>query len=330
MPETYYAYGLSIRANRTIPGLSWSNTPRAIDLEVQLGLDPPWLAQALQNPVEQHYVNPELGECGRPILTVSKLFHGNYFLFQYADQTQFVIDRRGTMIWGSWPETLTLEDTATYLLGPVLGFVLQLRGAISLHASAFIIENQAIALVGPAGAGKSTAAAAFAELGYEVISDDVVTLIDQRDNFYVQPAYPRIRLWPESVEALYGKPDALPPLTPNWDKRYLSLERENISFARDPFPLAAIYVLGPRRDEATPLIESMTRKESLISLISNTYVSYLMDTKTRAYEFELLSRLLANVHLRRAISHSDPSHIAKLCRVVIEDFQLSAAAAVTA
>ncbi len=52
---------------------------------------------------------------------------GTYFRFQYTDGTEFVIDRRGGRIWATWSAAGTVEDMATYLLGPVLGFVLRLR-----------------------------------------------------------------------------------------------------------------------------------------------------------------------------------------------------------
>src|SRR6185437_2076265 len=105
--------------------------------------------------------------------------------------------------WAAWREPLTLEDTSTYLLGPVMGFVMLLRGVVCLHASAVAIGEGAIALVGPAGSGKSTTAAAFAERGYRVLAEDVVTLDDRGYRFLLQPGYPCIRLWPAAVKALY-------------------------------------------------------------------------------------------------------------------------------
>ena len=42
-----------------------------------------------------------------------------------------------------------------------MGFVMLLRGIVCLHASAIAIDDEAIALLGPAGSGKSTTAAAF-------------------------------------------------------------------------------------------------------------------------------------------------------------------------
>src|SRR5205085_1986600 len=112
--------------------------------------------------------------------------------------------------------------------------------------SAVALGNRAVALLGPAGAGKSTTAAAFARRGYPLLSDDVVPIWVRDGLFVVPPAYPCLRLWPASVAALYGAADALPPLTPTWDKRCLDLTQGGCRFQQHPLPLAAIYVLGER------------------------------------------------------------------------------------
>ncbi|HJP90389.1 MAG TPA: hypothetical protein VJ875_00430 [Pyrinomonadaceae bacterium] len=267
------------------------------------------------------YVADYNDECGNPLLRVFSVLDGDYYRFCYADQTEFVINRGGTEIWARWVEPLTLEDTATYLLGPIMGFVMLLRGVVCLHASAVVVNDEAIAFLGPAGAGKSTTAAAFSKRGYSVLAEDVMTLDDRHDRFLVRPAYPCIRLWPASVRALYGTENHLPKLTPNWDKCYLDLTLRPEQFQRKPLPLAAIYCLGERRDDrAAPFVESVDRAEGLILLVANTYSSKLMDKTMRAREFELLGRVLNTVPVRRVTPHADPSRIPELCDAILNDF----------
>src|SRR5262249_29214347 len=148
--------------------------------------------------IETTYITDYGDDCGKPALIFSKLHGGRFYRFSYADKTEFVVDQTGREIWTTWPAPLTLEDNATYLLGPVMRFVLLLRGMVCLHASSVVIDGKAFALLGPAGAGKSTTAAAFAERGFSILAEDVVTLDDRGDSFYVRPAYPCIRLWPAS------------------------------------------------------------------------------------------------------------------------------------
>src|ERR1044072_7946977 len=255
-------YGLGIVTNRIIPGVP-ASTIASEDLRISFGSFAAWPPALSAAQAEACYVADYKGECGEPALRVFRLLDGEYFRFDYADETQFVIDRSGSEVWAEWSVPLTREDTATYLLGPVLGFVMLLRGIVCLHASAIAIGNEAIALLGPAGSGKSTTAAAFAERGYSVLAEDVMTLDDRGDRFLVRPGYPCIRLWPAAVKALYGSETHLPKLTPNWDKCYLDL---NDNFQREPLRLAAIYHLGERRAEA-PLIQTLDRAEGLMSLV---------------------------------------------------------------
>jgi ABC-type dipeptide/oligopeptide/nickel transport system ATPase component len=200
-----------------------------------------------------------------------------------------------------------------------MGFVMLLRGIVCLHASAIVIDGKAIALVGPAGSGKSTTAAAFAQRGYHVLAEDVVTLDDRGDQFLVRPGYPCIRLWPAAVKALYGSETHLPKLTPNWDKCYLDLSD---NFQGEPLRLAAIYHLSERRHEATaPFVQALDRSEAMMSLVANTYATKLMDKQMRAREFELLTRVVKSVPLRRVTPHADPARLDELCTRIIADFQ---------
>ena len=322
---SYYSaiYGLQVHLNCSLPGLLLSSRQsRPIDIKIHFGNMPSWF-QEKQFPRELWYLHPESGAGGKPRLTVWLL--AGYYLLEYADGTQFLIDNEGTRIWATWPnDTLTPEDTATYLLGPVMGFVLLLRGFISLHACAIAVRDRAVVIAGPAGSGKSTTAAAFAEQGYRILAEDVVTLRDRGAEFLVQPAYPSIRLWPASVEALYGAADRLPKLTPTWDKCYLDLTQDKYEFQHDPLPLAAVYILAERKDDpAAPFVDDLAPAEALMSLIANTYATYLMDKKMRAREFELLQRVLNSVPIKRVTPHSDPARIGGLCQTILESFALT-------
>jgi hypothetical protein len=266
------------------------------------------------------YVSRALDQQGRPTLTVSRLAGSNCIGFLYSDGARFVVTPDGLEVSADWPDHFTLEDASTYLLGPVIAYVLRLRGVTCLHASAVAVNGRAIALFGLAGAGKSTAAAAFALRGFPVLSDDVAVLSDRGERFEVQPGYPRINLWPDSVRILLGSEDALPRITPTWDKRYLALDGNGRRFQSSPLPLGAIYILGDRDQRlSTPAIEEVLGGEALISLVANTYVNYLLDSEMRAREFDVLSRVLATVPVRRVRIPADPSKVFALCESIIED-----------
>jgi|SRR5687768_4631867 len=320
MSHTFSIYGLDILTNLEIPGIPPSPIS-SVDVQISFGNLPDWVDAVDPSEVEPWYTTDYKDESGVPTLKVVRLSK-NYYRFSYTDETEFLIDHQGTNVWAVWPETLTLEDTATYLLGPIMGFVLLLRGCISLHASAIAINDRAIALVGPAGAGKSTTAAAFADLGYSILAEDVVTLDDRGDLFVVQPAYPCIRLWPESVAALFGQHNDLPRLTPNWEKRFLDLTQQPYQFHQEPLSLAAIYLLEERSESsAAPFVKQVPESKALMSLVANTYATRLMDKVMRAREFEILSRLLKTIPVRQITPHTSTSRIPELCKLISEDFE---------
>jgi hypothetical protein len=311
----YSAFGLVLEANRPLPGLAPSSAERPADALIHLDVPPPpAMGRRRWDP---WYASDEAEV---PALHAWTLPDGAGFRLRYADGTEFFVDAEGTNVWATWAPSSTLEDTATYLLGPVLGFVLRLRNFACLHACAIAVDGSALVVAGPASAGKSTLAAAFALMGYPVLSDDVVPLVEVYGELHVQPAYPQLRLWPESVAALYGAANALPPLTPTWEKRALDLRRHGGGFHEDALPVAAVYVLAERATERAPRIEPLRGHQLLLTLVANTYVSYLVDGTRHRHELDLLGRLAERVPVRRVVPSADLEQVFALCRCVLDDY----------
>ena len=320
MPVSHLAYGLRFAVKNALPGFRAQSKITAADVQVRLKENPASSSTFPNPPADFFYTSPNRDAQGRPNLQVGMLNGGKHFGFFYSDGARFAVEREGREIWADWPENYTLEDACTYLIGPIIAFVLRLRGVICLHASAVAVSDHAIALFGLAGAGKSTTAAAFALKGYSVLSDDVVALADHEDSFLVQPGYPRVNLWPDSVRTLFGFEDALPRITATWDKRYLALDQEDRRFQAAPLPLGAIYILGGREAHLTaPIVEELTGHEAFATLVANTYVNYLLDGDMRAREFDVLGRVLAGVPIRRVRPTADPTKVFALCETIGAD-----------
>lgn len=322
MSLVYSVYGLHFAANSPIPGLTLQQEISKEDVRVFLQSMPTREIIDLASSTEPWYVSSYKDDRGEHVLTAWRLPNG-YFRFRYSDGMEFFLDGRGTTIWATWPNSLAVEDAAVYLLGPIMGFLLRLRGTVCLHASAISVGDVAVALVGAAGAGKSTTAAAFAQRGQLVLSDDVVALTESDDRFLVQPAYPHLRLWPSSVELLYGVPDALPrlvPEDPSWDKCYLLLDGDS-TFGRQPQPLAAIYILGDRSNsDDAPFIEELSAHAALMALVSNSHSNHLLDKTMRAHEFASLNRVIKTIPVRRIVPHTGSARLSRLCEVTLADF----------
>ena len=292
----------------------------AADLRVQLGLSPYSETQVPPGLEKLTYVSPYADPAGNPGLRIWKSPDGVYLRLEYFDGSQFWLEHAGKEIWATWPEASTLEDACSYLLGPVLGLLLRLRGITCLHASAVAFGDYGVAFVGAEGAGKSTTAAAFAREGHGVLSDDVVALAENGSEFLVLPAYPHLCLWPDSVTMLYGSANALPHFSKGWEKHRMALGDQQTRFEDRPLPLRAVYFLGERRSKAAPSVEAVRPQAALMSLVADTFANKILDREMRAKEFDVLGRLVTSVPVRRVLPHNDPSRILDLCQLIRDDF----------
>jgi hypothetical protein len=319
LSASHVAYGLRLTANLPIPSLPLCTHVQTTDVQI-------WLGDRLRSPIQNDnylefvysspdYLGPELRG-----LRVAMDPIGGYFAFFYRDGARFAVERHGREVWADWPEDYTLEDACTYLLGSIMGFVLRLRGITCLHASAIAAGDYAIAFAGSPGAGKSTLAAALAQRGFPVLSDDIVALTEEEADFYVRPGYPRLNLWPDSVRSLFGDENALPPITPTWDKRYLALDQDGRNFARQSLPLRAIYFLDAREAGLSePVIEEVVDRQAFMALLANTHGNYLLDRGMRTREFNLLGRVAVTIPMRRVRCSANLSAFTSLCETIIAD-----------
>jgi hypothetical protein len=319
--STYLVFGLVLRTDVPIPGLTHVEPiPDVPFVRIQLcalGRAPYDFPRGKE---ELSYTSSYLGLNAEPALRIWKIAGGSYLHLAYSDGMEFWLDREGENIWGIWPPKSSIEDAATYLLGPVLGLLLRLRGVTCLHASAVAFGGRAVAFVGSAGAGKSTTAAALARRGHSVLSDDIVALSEVDGTFRVMPAYPYLSLWPESVSMLYGSAEAMPRFIGNWDKRYVANGSGGVKFEESALQLGAVYLLAERAEDLAPRIEVVPAQQALISLVANTYATNTLDSHMRAMEFEVLGRLVSAVPIRKIYAHEDPTRIDDLCRLIGSDF----------
>jgi hypothetical protein len=311
VPE-YALYGLVVRCDRTLEDLDAAPAGAGVDVDITLRgarRDPDlWQAAA------PHYAWSDTPDAPPSVEVRRDAVQG--FWFRYDDGTEFVLDHDATSIQGWWADESTLADTATYLLGPVLGFALRLRGVLAFHASAVLLDGRAVVLVGPSGAGKSTTAAAFATAGVPVLADDVVAVRVVDGVTLAYPSYRLLRLWDEAERILFGTSGQLPLLTPTWDKRALPLGREH-PFHESPAPLGDLFLLAPRSDDPrAPHVEALRRGDAFMQLVANTYANYLLDDTMRGHEMRALDAVLRGRRIHRLVPHADPSRLDALVACV--------------
>ena len=237
---------------------------------------------------------------GRPGLVADRP-DGETLRLQYAEGIRFHIEGRGSDVWADWDAPLTEADALTFLLGPVLGAVLRERGVLVLHASALVMGGRAWAFVGPAGAGKSTLAAAGASAGIPVLTEDVLALRPSLGEWLAMPAYDQIRLWDEGA-GIVAPGETLPALTPTWPKRAFDLAERGLARVSEATRLGGIFLLGVRdAGGVTSRVEPLGATEALTELLAHGYVNYLLDLSAQGRELPALAALARDVPIRRLV-----------------------------
>ena len=311
----YPAYGLQLCSSRSIPSLIpiEKNPFPCVDVCFE-GL-PRWFGGSFLKECRTTLVQfPDL------TVTVIRTPTDTYWHLWFTDHTEYLIKNDGLEIWVSWRESVAFADVCASLLGPVFGLVLQLRGRTPLHASTVVIDGLAVAFLGPSEAGKSTTAAKFAQLGYAVLAEDVLSFLPDDDEFMATPGYPEIRLWPQSVKMLHSRADSSSYHPAGQDKLVLDLQPGAYRFEAEPKPLAAIYVLKTRKDDETaPYLEPLEPHRALLELVANTLGQF--DVECRARNFSFLARLARAVPLRKMVPHCNPDRLEKMCALIAGDFR---------
>jgi len=315
----YSAFDLILCSNLPIPGLVPVLSESEPNVTVHVATSPEACGRIVSSSEELWHVSAYQDAAGVPIRRIKWLAQAGFFRIEYCDGVIFWIDRQGREVWAWWPEESSIEDMATYLLGPILGVLLRLKGRTCLHASAVAVDDaSAVAFVGPGGAGKSTIGAALAECGHSVLTDDVAALSWNNGTCCVLPAYPHLSLWPDSAALIYGPSADLPRFIPGWEKRRLSLQN-GLRFETRILPLRKIYLLAERTSEGKPEVEDMSGRRAIMALVGNTYGSYILDVSMRAKELKELGEVVAKVAIAKLSMQQDLSLTDHLSETIRED-----------
>jgi hypothetical protein len=226
------------------------------------------------------------GPDGRLWLTVARVCSG--FLLRFPDLVDVLVCPDGRRI-DIRATGLPEEELGFFLLEDVLPLVLSGLGERIMHAAAVSGPGGAILLLGRSGAGKSTFAAALAQAGFAVLSDDWLRLRRDSDRFWVQPGAPTLRLCRDSAAALWPPGVAGPS---RWKHRVLA-DTDCLSFAAGPSWLSHFYQLAPLPPEGSELVtfSPLNPTEAYRCLLESCYRLDTSDRSRLRWEFTELVAL---------------------------------------
>jgi hypothetical protein len=318
----YRTLGLRVYCNEPLPRLVPVAEGGEVDVRVDLrgptrgAADPTCLYGA------ERIVRP-----GPPALSVSTGWGGGgrHVRLRYAearDHAEFVVGPGARRVWVTWSPEVSRQDVCTQLLGPVIACVLRLHGVLCLHAAVVEIDGRAVALAGRTGAGKSTTAAALIGQGARLLADDVAAIEANASGFRVHQGLASLRLYREAAERVLDVSGPLPPLWSNDipSKEVVDVERDDHSCAEKGVPLAAIYVLTPRRI-TEPGVETIPVREAQLALAGHTSVRWVLDAAGRVDEFAALGRLASAVPTRRVHRPRGLDRLDEVCKAIEDDMR---------
>lgn len=246
--------------------------------------------------------------------------HASY-RFHFPGLADFMIDRKGRHVTFTAQPKIAAETIRHLFLDHVIPPLLNLRGRDALHASAVQTPRGVCAFIGSSGRGKSTLAAAFHSVGYQVISDDCLLLKDDPDALRVEPAYPGLRLWQDGCEVFFGAAESTLPVSHYSAKRRVSIpEAEPIG----GLSLLRIYSLVGYEEGTSlsdPAIEPLSMREAFMLLVESAFRLDLTDHLMITRQMRLLERIAKAIPMRRLRIPEDLEGLPAARELVLDDLK---------
>jgi len=170
----YRAFGLSINSEIKMDELIEVKSQVSYDVNIKFGKVP-----VLKNEIlfENENVNITKTEFVLNVPEVAKYYVQN-----------------GKEIIVEQYEKSNIKNVKLFVLGSCFGAVLMQRKSIPLHGAAVNVKGKCVLILGGSGAGKSSLSAGFVEKGYRILSDDVIAITIQNNEYYAHPSYPQQKL----------------------------------------------------------------------------------------------------------------------------------------
>jgi hypothetical protein len=282
------------------------------------------IVRAPQNPDESGMVDFHHWQSPDEQILMSAARCGQVYLLDVLGLAKFRIDFETRRI-----EVHPMDDCAGHtlahlLLDQVLPRAVCHDGNLVIHASAVLLESgRAVAFAGQSGRGKSTLATAFHQQGHSLISDDCLLLKASEKSLQVIPAYPSLRLWPDSVGAMFDATTddktAFSTMAHYTQKQQAVIE-SGTWFTTGQWPLLdALFLLDEPVDEPVDgssreriHIQRAGGSTTLMTIIESMFALDVVDKETVRRDFEMVGQLAGLIPVYRLSYWRDYSLLSRV------------------
>jgi hypothetical protein len=166
------------------------------------------------------------------------------------------------------------SEESLWLDGSVYTAIASMNGFVPIHASAVAYEDMVFAFTGPAGAGKSTLAAALGRHGLPMFCDDTLVLdLSDPERIMCLPGHKRLKLCADAF-VLSGASRG-EKVSRTYDKYYATPSAGIVGKA---LPMAELIFL---EEGANPTISRILGSERFMRIQDDHQTSYLFEAATR-------------------------------------------------
>ena len=196
------------------------------------------------------------------------------YLFVFPGRTKFLITTGGEISCLMHADS-EMQILRHLLLNQIIPRYLATKGHLVLHASAVILENgHSVAFLGNSGYGKSTLVSSFHRNGAWLIDDDCILLEPSGSGVKAIGGFPGIRLFPDSVNAVFNEGAGFTHYTPYSDKQQMMLRSDSESGSMVPRELDALFLLfDPSHEDLGDevLIEPASGSKAMLATIFSAF-----------------------------------------------------------
>jgi hypothetical protein len=169
------------------------------------------------------------------------------------------------------------EAVAARVSGQLLGLWLRREGRLVLHANVVARSDEALALMGATGAGKTTITSALLDRGFSFVSDDLCVLERRGGAWWAQPGPGRLKVRTPTVGDFKSRKEVAPAL--------------------EASKLRAVYVLHPGLPVQP---EPLKGGDAILALVRHAHMPRSLDiTRLAAQHFAASGQLARDVSVAR-------------------------------
>lgn len=289
----YRIYGLNIKSSENITFLSTVGDTSKIDLYIESVEDISF--------VEQKRIN-----LGLAVDAFDNILLDVPSIAKYMITNDKILVSKAT---GS-----DTESVNNFLVSSAIPYYLAKQGKIILRGCAYTKDSKSANLImGISGVGKSTLLASFCQNGYKMLADQFCVLTHKDNKVYVEPAFPKIKLWLQATRVLKIDADSLPRVRPDLKRYYWQTP-----FHDGALEVKNIFIINEQNLEKDATFVEITGVKKMTVLDHHIYGSEFdfLDKDHRVAITKTKLKLASQASLSRVLNIRGKSTINDLCKLI--------------